>query len=59
MGASWRIGVDTSETTALITGGVFRYVRNPMHGDSYRSYTRRAGRFVPWIGHVRTDKPRA
>jgi protein-S-isoprenylcysteine O-methyltransferase Ste14 len=30
MGASWRIGVDASETTALITCGVFRYVRNPI-----------------------------
>jgi protein-S-isoprenylcysteine O-methyltransferase Ste14 len=30
MGASWRIGVDASETTALIIDGVFRYVRNPI-----------------------------
>jgi len=30
MGASWRIGVDARETTALVTGGVFRYVRNPI-----------------------------
>jgi protein-S-isoprenylcysteine O-methyltransferase Ste14 len=30
MGASWRIGVDSSETTRLITGGVFRHVRNPI-----------------------------
>lgn len=30
MGASWRIGVDTSERTGLVTTGVFRHVRNPV-----------------------------
>jgi protein-S-isoprenylcysteine O-methyltransferase Ste14 len=30
MGASWRIGVDASEQTALVTGGPFRLVRNPI-----------------------------
>ena len=30
MGASWRIGVDASEVTALVTSGVFRTVRNPI-----------------------------
>ena len=30
MGASWRIGVDPTETTTLITGGPFRIVRNPI-----------------------------
>jgi protein-S-isoprenylcysteine O-methyltransferase Ste14 len=30
MGASWRVGVDTTETTTLITHGVFRHVRNPI-----------------------------
>jgi protein-S-isoprenylcysteine O-methyltransferase Ste14 len=29
MGASWRIGVASSERTALVTGGPFRWVRNP------------------------------
>lgn len=29
MGASWRIGVDESERTALVTTGVFSQVRNP------------------------------
>lgn len=99
MGASWRIGVDATEKTALITCGVFRYVRNPIftgmalafagvtllvpnvvalvglpvlvvglqlqvrlveephlvsaHGDAYRSYMNKAGRFVPWLGRVR------
>lgn len=30
MGASWRVGVDTSEQTELVTGGPFRSVRNPI-----------------------------
>ncbi|MEV6062308.1 isoprenylcysteine carboxylmethyltransferase family protein [Nocardia asteroides] len=30
MGESWRIGVDADETTALVRGGVFAMVRNPI-----------------------------
>ena len=30
MGASWRIGVDPGERTALVTAGSFRWVRNPI-----------------------------
>ena len=30
MGASWRIGVDANEHTALVTTGVFGLVRNPI-----------------------------
>lgn len=30
MGASWRIGVDASERTELVTSGVFAMVRNPI-----------------------------
>jgi protein-S-isoprenylcysteine O-methyltransferase Ste14 len=30
MGNSWRIGVDPKERTALVTAGVFRWVRNPI-----------------------------
>jgi protein-S-isoprenylcysteine O-methyltransferase Ste14 len=30
MGASWRIGVDPAERTALVTEGVFRLARNPI-----------------------------
>ena len=30
MGASWRIGVDRGERTALVVGGPFRLVRNPI-----------------------------
>jgi protein-S-isoprenylcysteine O-methyltransferase Ste14 len=32
MGDSWRIGVDASETTELVDGGVFGSVRNPIFG---------------------------
>jgi protein-S-isoprenylcysteine O-methyltransferase Ste14 len=31
MGASWRIGVDPAERTALITTGLFASVRNPIY----------------------------
>lgn len=30
IGASWRIGVDESERTELVTAGPFAYVRNPI-----------------------------
>lgn len=30
MGESWRIGVDSSESTELVTSGVFAIVRNPI-----------------------------
>jgi protein-S-isoprenylcysteine O-methyltransferase Ste14 len=30
MGASWRIGVDPSERTTLVTTGVFAHLRNPI-----------------------------
>ncbi|WJR36685.1 isoprenylcysteine carboxylmethyltransferase family protein [Mycobacteroides immunogenum] len=30
MGESWRVGVDTQETTALVCAGVFGWIRNPI-----------------------------
>lgn len=30
MGTAWRIGVDESERTELVTNGLFRHVRNPI-----------------------------
>ena len=30
MGESWRVGVDTSETTTLVRTGTFRLIRNPI-----------------------------
>jgi protein-S-isoprenylcysteine O-methyltransferase Ste14 len=96
MGEDWRIGVDPTEHTGLVTGGPFGVVRNPIytamamfatglvlvvpnvasllalagmlvtlelhvrqveephlvrhHGDDYRSYAARVGRFVPAVG---------
>ena len=98
MGTSWRVGVDPSERTDLVTGGWFAFVRNPIfsalgiyaighalmvpgalslagmvcgavglelqvrrveepfllqtHGDAYRDYARRVGRFVPGLGRL-------
>ncbi len=104
MGSSWRIGVDESERTSLVTAGAFRFVRNPIftsmllagaglflllptalslaafaalfiaveiqvraveepyllrcHGEDYRRYARRAGRFVPGLGRLSArDEP--
>ena len=101
MGASWRIGVDPEETTELVTGGIFRFCRNPIytfmivawlgfamlvptwaaavagvllfvgleiqvrlveephlirtHGEPYRAWASRVGRFVPGLGRLSPD----
>lgn len=98
MGASWRVGVREAERTALVTGGWFSVIRNPIytamiaafvgfallvptwlgfgavvviaiglelqvraveepyllrsHGDEYRAYASRIGRFLPGIGRL-------
>lgn len=98
MGESWRVGVDDSERTTLVTEGLFSWVRNPIftfiglslfgliflvpnalslaaaaltllgielqvraveepylertHGDAYRAYAARVGRFVPGVGRL-------
>jgi protein-S-isoprenylcysteine O-methyltransferase Ste14 len=31
MGSSWRIGVEAGERTALVTSGLYRWVRNPIY----------------------------
>jgi protein-S-isoprenylcysteine O-methyltransferase Ste14 len=102
MGESWRVGIDTNETTTLVRTGAFSLVRNPIfaamivftlgqtllapnpvaiavfltflaavevsvrsaeepyllrvHGDDYRDYTAKVGRFVPRIGLSATSK---
>jgi protein-S-isoprenylcysteine O-methyltransferase Ste14 len=102
MGESWRIGVDPSERTELVTSGPFKLVRNPIfaamlptalglalmvpnwpaliglvglllalelqvrvveepylrevHGERYREWAARTGRFVPGVGRLR-DQP--
>lgn len=99
MGASWRIGVDPSERTALVTDGPFAFARNPIftgmiavalglalivpnalallasvalltglelqvrlveepylsrtHGEPYRAWASRTGRFLPGLGRLR------
>jgi protein-S-isoprenylcysteine O-methyltransferase Ste14 len=99
MGDAWRIGVDPSQRTRLVTTGLFRRTRNPIfvstilalsgivllvpnvvtlaalvflvvavelqvrwveepfllriHGDAYRAYAERTGRFLPGIGRLR------
>ena len=98
MGASWRIGVDESDRTDLVTGGVFSLCRNPIytfmliawtglallvptwlsiasvpagiiafeaqvrlveepyllrtHGQAFRAYASRVGRFLPGLGRL-------
>jgi protein-S-isoprenylcysteine O-methyltransferase Ste14 len=98
MGSSWRIGVDSTERTELVTRGVFALSRNPIysfmmiawigfallvptwlalasipvailafqvqvrlveephlrtkHGDPFRAYAARVGRFLPGIGRL-------
>ncbi|WP_435585947.1 methyltransferase family protein [Micromonospora aurantiaca (nom. illeg.)] len=98
MGTSWRIGVDPTERTPLVTDGPFSLARNPIftamagttlglalmvpnavaivawlvlvvalqlqvraveepyliatHGDAYRRYAARVGRFVPGLGRL-------
>lgn len=103
MGDSWRVGVEPGERTALVTGGPFAIVRNPIygavipavigfammvpnylaiadllaivialelqvrvveephllrvHGDAYRDYASRVGRFAPGIGLIAPVAP--
>jgi protein-S-isoprenylcysteine O-methyltransferase Ste14 len=42
MGASWRIGVDREERTALATGGLYRHTRNPIY----------SGMLLAWLGEA-------
>lgn len=31
MGSSWRVGIDTDRRTDLVTGGIYRWIRNPTY----------------------------
>jgi len=42
MGASWRIGVDRNERTALATGGLYQHARNPIY----------TGMLLAWLGEA-------
>lgn len=48
MGTSWRIGVDPSERTGLVTHGVFGSVRNPI----FTAMLLAAGGFTLMVGNV-------
>lgn len=97
LGASWRIGVEETAKTGLVTGGLYRISRHPIflgfltvftgyaamlptplslllllgayvgfrtqagteeaymlhtHGEAYRDYARRVGRFLPGVGRL-------
>ncbi|WP_101653628.1 methyltransferase family protein [Brevibacterium ihuae] len=38
LGASWRIGIDQTERTALVTTGPFRLVRNPVFTAAFSAF---------------------
>jgi protein-S-isoprenylcysteine O-methyltransferase Ste14 len=49
MGASWRIGVDTTERTELVTGGVFALCRNPIYTFMVIAWTGLALLVPTWL----------
>jgi len=49
MGASWRVGVDPNERTALVTGGLFRTVRNPIFTGMALCLAAIASSSMSWI----------
>jgi protein-S-isoprenylcysteine O-methyltransferase Ste14 len=66
MGTSWRVGVDPKETTALVTTGLFAWVRNPIYAAmlctllglslAVPNVLAAVSLFVAWVGlelHVR------
>jgi protein-S-isoprenylcysteine O-methyltransferase Ste14 len=48
MGASWRVGVDRTERTELVTSGVFAVVRNPI----FTAMVVAAGGLASMVGNV-------
>ena len=52
MGASWRIGVDESERTELVTGGLFSLVRNPIYTFMLIGWTGFALLVPTWLGYA-------
>jgi protein-S-isoprenylcysteine O-methyltransferase Ste14 len=54
MGTSWRIGVASSERTALVTGGPFRWVRNPFFTGMVLVAVGTTASSATWLGAVAT-----
>jgi protein-S-isoprenylcysteine O-methyltransferase Ste14 len=52
MGASWRIGVDESEHTELVTGGLFSWVRNPIYSFMLIAWTGFALLVPTWVAYA-------
>ncbi len=50
MGASWRIGVDESERTKLVTDGLFARVRNPIYTFMVVAWIGFAALVPTWLG---------
>jgi protein-S-isoprenylcysteine O-methyltransferase Ste14 len=50
MGESWRIGVDDSERTELVTGGPFAFVRNPIYAAMLPTVLGLAMLVPTWVG---------
>ncbi|MDP9188526.1 MAG: isoprenylcysteine carboxylmethyltransferase family protein [Actinomycetota bacterium] len=49
MGSSWRIGVDPSERTELVTGGIFASMRNPIYTFMIVTWTGFALLVPTWV----------
>lgn len=45
MGVSWRVGIDADTKSALVTSGIYRYVRNPTY---LGLFTLNAGLWLVW-----------
>lgn len=52
MGASWRIGVDESERTELVTGGLFALIRNPIYAFMITGWTGFALLVPTWLAYA-------
>lgn len=54
MGSAWRIGVAPGERTALVTGGPFRWMRNPFFTGMALAAVGTTAACATWIGVVTT-----
>ncbi|BCB76856.1 isoprenylcysteine carboxylmethyltransferase family protein [Phytohabitans flavus] len=49
MGLSWRVGVDDTERTALVSAGLFRHVRNPIFTAMVVAYIGLLATVPTWV----------